>query len=221
MCKYLTLILTGFTLLVAAADLPPIKDYELINQEGKPFKLHSLKGKYVLLSFIFTRCPLPQMCPLNMRLNREVVEQWKLLPAWKRNGFPIHILAVTLDPAYDTASALKKYGEEQKLDWEHFTLATGEPKALEDLASEFNVVGLPAGKSISHNMKTELLNPLMVPIAEFKDNQFTPSEVINRVVSGITWWKWFFTLSATLAFPSLLLLFITKRIFAKTSDATA
>ena len=39
-------------------------DFQLVNQEGQAVRLSDFRGKAVLLSFIFTRCPMPNMCPL-------------------------------------------------------------------------------------------------------------------------------------------------------------
>src|SRR4051812_35389673 len=127
----------------------PVANFPLVDQNGKPFQLHDYKGNYLLLSFIYSRCPMPKMCPLTVSLNREVYERWK-----KRPGAPpLKFLLTTLDPEHDTPSVLKDYAKQRKLDPAAFRLATGSPQVLAQFASTFGVLGKPAaGGFISHNL---------------------------------------------------------------------
>lgn len=189
-----------------ADDAKPLTNFKLVNQDGVPFDLHSLKGSYTLLSFVFTRCPMPNMCPMNVTLNKRLIKEWSEQSPWRRDGFPIRILLVTLDPEYDTPQRLKQFADSQGLDYKYFTLATGDPKILSDLASEFNVMGIPGGGTISHNMKTELLSPLMIPLKEYKDNAWSTADVLKEMKHYISWWSWFFVFASLLAIPGLVLL---------------
>ncbi len=196
---------------LASADPQPLPEFQLVDQDGKEFKLHSLKGNYVLMSFIYTRCPMPDMCPLTIKLSRDLLQQWKAQSSLVKKGFPLKLLGVTLEPTFDTPAILKKYMKDQDLDPQYFTFVTGDPQALSDLASEFNVIGVPSGGTIAHNVKTELLSPLMVPLEEYKDNQWTPDQVLSRMRKSVAWWKWFFIASAFLAIPGILLLIRLRR----------
>lgn len=155
----------------------PVKNFPLVNHEGKPFQLHDLKGSSVLVSFIFTRCPLPKMCPLTVTRNKA------LLAEWKKQGMkpPLKLLLVTLDPAFDTPAVLKKFAKDRGLDTTHVTLATGAPQALTDLAAEFNVVGIPSEGSISHNMKSILLGADLSELRQYRDNEWTPDQVLKNL----------------------------------------
>lgn len=58
---------TGFGLSAAAAEPAQANmayDFQLINQDGQSVRLSDFRGKAVLVSYIFTRCPMPSMCPL-------------------------------------------------------------------------------------------------------------------------------------------------------------
>ena len=166
---------------LGAAGEPPLKNFPLVNQEGKPFQLHDLKGKYLLISFVYSRCPLPKMCPLTMTLSNRVLRKWAETSTLK--GKTLHVLAVTLDPANDTPVVLKKFGAAHKVNFSQFTLATGDPKVLETLASEFNVIGFPSEGMISHNMKSILIGPDLVPLKEFKENEWQPEDVLRAAES--------------------------------------
>ena len=173
-----TTLVIGFWLAlytcVAPGGTSPLPNITLVNQEGKPFQLHDLKGKYLLVSFIYSRCPDPKMCPLTMRLVNHSLRDWKKdLP-----DKPIHALTVTLDPKTDTAPILKAYGRTHGVDFSRVTLATGNDKVPEDFASEFNVVGFPGKKTISHNIRTVLVGPDLIPLKYFKENEWKPEEVV-------------------------------------------
>lgn len=92
-----------------AAD--PIKNFPLVNQEGKPFQLHDFKGKSVFVSFVFTRCPLPNMCPLTITRNKQIYRKWKE----SKSKVPLHFLIVTLDPAFDTPQVLKGFADRKSV----------------------------------------------------------------------------------------------------------
>lgn len=158
-----------------SATLPAvIPNATLVDQNAKPFQVHDLKGKYVLITFIFTRCPLPNMCPLTMTKSKALLRHWKD----KKIATPLQVLAVTLDPDFDTPEVLKKFGTAHAVDFSHFTLATGNPQALAAFASEFNVMGIPEGAYISHNMKNILIGPDLVELAQYRDNEWQPQQVI-------------------------------------------
>jgi len=172
--KWLLLL---FPALLFAAT--PVKNFPLVNQDGKPFQLHDLKGKPVLVSFIFTRCPQPQMCPLTITKSKQVLNLWK-----KQKGLPdLQILLVTLDPEFDKPVVLKSYAKARSLDSKSFTLATGNEVTLTDLAGEFNVMGLKSEGTIAHNLKTILLDANLAEVKQFKENEWTADQVVSAFTS--------------------------------------
>src|SRR5581483_3730858 len=82
----------------------PAPDFTLTDQDGRPFSLHSLRGKIVLLDFIFTRCPGP--CPL-LSLKFSQLQQ-KL---GERLGKDVMLLSISIDPRHDTPAVLKDYAQ--------------------------------------------------------------------------------------------------------------
>jgi protein SCO1/2 len=160
----------------------PNPDASLIDQNGKPFQFYSLKGNYVFVSFLFSRCPNEKMCPMTITLTQAVQKQWqKLAPT-----VPLKFLIVTLDPKGDTPAVLKKYARTHHLDPKLYTLVTGDPKTLDAFATNWNVVAIPGEGIINHNAKSVLLAPDLSDIKMYKDNQWKPEEVIKdlRANSG-------------------------------------
>jgi|688.fasta_scaffold305900_2 protein SCO1/2 len=163
-----------FLLVSVTAFAAPLPNLEAVDQNGKPFKLHTLKGNYILISFVFTSCPMPKMCPLTMRLNKQTQALWK-----KEIPAPLRLLIVTLDPEGDTPEALKKYGMKHGLEMENVSLVTGNPQALSDFGSLFNVAGWPSGNTTVHNLKTILVGPDLEELKQYKENEWTPEQVIK------------------------------------------
>jgi protein SCO1/2 len=167
----LTIALASATLFAAE----PVKNVALVNQDGKPFQLYDYKGKYVLLTFVYSRCPIAKMCPLTMTLAKRLVTKWKEA----KMPVPLQVVAVTLDPAFDTPPMLKDFGKRHHVDFAHFTLATGNPQVLADLGAAFNIISYPEEGMIAHNMKDILIGPDMVEIKQYKDNEWKPEDVLK------------------------------------------
>ncbi len=152
----------------------PLPNAQFVSSEGKPLQFYDLKGQVVFVSFIFTRCPLPKMCPLTMTLNKQL---WRKA----KNSKPetkIKFLIVTLDPDFDTAPVLKTYAKKFNLDEKDFLLVTGNPQVLSDFASLFNVLGFPSQGSISHNLKSALIGKDLSVIKEYKENEWKADQVL-------------------------------------------
>lgn len=101
------------------------------DQLGRGFSFPDFRGQTLLLAFIYTRCRDPRMCPLisaNMHmLQRKIV------------GLPIHLVEITLDPAYDTPAVLANYGRRFDADPSRWTLGTGPVNVVNDFAAKFGI----------------------------------------------------------------------------------
>ena len=148
-------------------------NHPLTDQNQKSFQLYDFKGNYVLVSFIYTRCPMPNMCPLTMTLNKQI---YKLLKS-RSPKIPVRFLIVTLDPEHDTPIKLKEYAKTHGATDSAFVLATGTPQTIDAFSSELNALGFPSNGLISHNSKTVLLAPDLSFLKDYKDNEWKPEDV--------------------------------------------
>ncbi|HET6647658.1 MAG TPA: SCO family protein, partial [Pyrinomonadaceae bacterium] len=96
----------------ASAALGPntgdqVPDFALVNQNNQPFHTRQYKGKALLLTFIYTRCPIPEYCTLMSnnfaKIDRELQKEPNLYDKTR-------LLSITIDPDYDTPSVLRSYG---------------------------------------------------------------------------------------------------------------
>ena len=103
--------LLGATLPAYGADgsreLPvigPAPQFTLTSQDGKPVALVDLRGKVVVVAFIYTQCP--DICPM---LTQKMVEIQDELGA--DFGPKVAFVSISLDPEHDTPEVLKDYAQ--------------------------------------------------------------------------------------------------------------
>jgi protein SCO1/2 len=157
-------------------------DYRLVDQNGKSFHLHALRGKPLLVSFVYSRCPMPEMCPLTLSLTARLVDTLKR----RKMAGRVRVLLVTLDPENDDAKALKELGRRHHLDFRQVTFATGEPRAVRSLAYDLSVIGIQQGDFIAHNLRTVLLDRSLTPVRVWEDNHWDPETVLTALPAAET-----------------------------------
>jgi len=124
-----------------------VPDTAFVDQTGRPFRFSQLLGSDVLLSFIYTRCQDPNMCPLISGKYNQL--QHKLGPR------KLHLVEVTLDPSYDRPPVLARYAKTFGADASRWTLAVGDAVPTLDFAARFGVAALPdPGSGIIHSENT-------------------------------------------------------------------
>jgi protein SCO1/2 len=137
--------------------VPPL---ELTNQDGKKFHLTDFKGKAVLVTFIYTRCPLPQFCP---RLTSQFARIQQNLAKTPEDYARTHLLTISFDPKYDTPEVLRKYGlaylGDDPSGFAHWDFATTSPDQLRTLADTFGLLYIEEDNQISHTMNIVLIGP--------------------------------------------------------------
>jgi protein SCO1 len=164
----------------AAGDQVP--DFSLRNQDGRVIHLDQFRGKTLLLTFIYTRCPLPNYCPLVTRNFAMINNQLRSDPALYAKT---HLLCVSFDPKYDTPARLRAYGATylgggETHGFAHWDFAVPSKPELEKMALYFDV-GVSYGPSdtITHTLSTTLIGP-HGKVAEFyPGNEWTPGNVLN------------------------------------------
>jgi protein SCO1/2 len=146
---------------VAPHELLPgeeIPDVVMFDQEDKTFHLRDYKGKAVLLTFIYTRCPMPTFCPLITSHFSRIYDGLKQDPNLYAHS---QLVSITLDPNYDTPPVMRKYGlayvDGSADDLKAWTFASTKPDDLKRLASAFGLEYFTDGNQIGHSMSTVLI----------------------------------------------------------------
>src|SRR5262249_26803928 len=103
-------------------EMPP---FTLTNQNGEKISLNTFRGQPFILTFVFTRCPVPNFCP---RMSNNFEELQTAIKAGSGMLATTRLLSVTLDPEYDTAKILSDYAAFHHDDSKIWTFATGDGK---------------------------------------------------------------------------------------------
>ena len=165
---------SGFELLKPGEAVP---DTPLVDQDGRTRSFASLKGSTVVLTFIYTQCPLPTFCPLMDRHFVTIQERIKADPALSR----VHLATVSFDPATDTPPVLKKHADQLKADPARWTFFTGDRDRVDQFASRFGVSiarDLSNPKDIAHNLRTAIIDPEGRLVKVYSGNEWTPEQVL-------------------------------------------
>jgi protein SCO1/2 len=168
-------------------DLEPgeaVPDFSFRNQDGHAVHLAEWHGKVVLLTFIYTRCPLPNFC---VRMSRNFAEMDKALQTDPKLFAKTHLLSVSFDPKYDTPQVLRSYGgaytgNYTKETFAHWDFAAPTEKELPKLLEFFDVGATPEKDgTITHSLSTVVISPDGKLFKWYPGNDWTPQQVLDDV----------------------------------------
>jgi len=155
--------------------MPP---FTLTNQNGERISLDTFHGNSLVLTFVFTRCPVPNFCPRMSNNFGELQETIKSSTGTLANA---RLLSVTLDPAYDTPKILSDYAAFHHADSKIWSFATGDEKEIDSLTRAFSVYRQNEGGTISHGLATALINKEGRIDKIWRGNAWTPAEIIKEI----------------------------------------
>lgn len=137
-----------------------VPDLQLVNQDGRPFHFSDFKGKAVLVTFIYTRCPMPAFCP---RLSSQFAKIHEALAKTPDDYDRTHLLTISFDPKYDTAPVLRRYGlaylDNHPEGFAHWDFASTNPLDMRKIADAFGLEYFEEDNQISHSMDIVLIAP--------------------------------------------------------------
>jgi len=123
----------------------PIADFQLTNQQNRPTRLSDFRGKLVAINFLYTRCPMPEVCP---RLTASFASLQRRFA-----GRPLALLSITLDPKFDTPGVLAAYAKTNAARWSFLTGDTA------PVARQFGMLAWAEEGVLIHNSTTALIDP--------------------------------------------------------------
>jgi protein SCO1/2 len=162
----------------------PVPDFKLRNQDGRPIHLGQFKGRALLVTFIYTRCPSPDFCP---RVTRNFAALEKQLAADSALYAKTHLLSVSFDPVYDTPERLRAYGATYigsgaKSAFAHWDFAVPDKSVLAEMAKFFDL-GMTnnADSTITHTLSTTLIGPDGKVVRFYPGNEWTVEKILADV----------------------------------------
>lgn len=160
-----------------------VPDYVLVNQDAKEIRIRNYRGKALLLTFIYTRCPLPEFCTLmsnNLaQIDRKLGEDSQLYAK-------THLLSISIDPAYDKPEVLRSYGAAhteryEKETFAHWEFAAGTDEQVKDIAQYFGLRYFPENDQIIHSLRTAIIAPDGKLVKVYTGNEWKPEEVVEEL----------------------------------------
>lgn len=163
-----------------------VPDFKLTNQDGKRFGLREYRGKALAVTFIYSRCPLPEYCILMSRNFSDLANQ---LNGDAEAREKIRLLSVSFDPQTDTPQKLKEYGQgylgkNTKPDFTIWQLATGSEKEIRAVADFFGLryeVDQNDKTQFNHSLRTAVIAPDGTVKKIFAGNEWTPNDLFREL----------------------------------------
>jgi protein SCO1/2 len=165
----------------------PIPAFRLTDQLGREFELSDFDQYYVLVGFVFSRCPQPEACPRSMQVMRKVQVAWEEAQRLgKTKNKNLWIMGVTLDPEFDKPAQLKRYGDSYEADWRSWSMVTGPGRLVaKELPLMFGVMAMPSPNPdaiIRHSVKMAVMRPGRHHFKEWIDNKVDPAAIVQAII---------------------------------------
>ena len=165
-----------------------VPDFALLNQSDKKISLKQFRGKVLLMTFIYTRCPLADYCP---RLSRNFAEIDKALSGDAAVYAKTHLLSISFDPSYDTPKVLRSYGGAYtgRYTQESFTHWDFAAPSAEEMAKMEQFFGLGVtpgdGGTLQHSLSTLVIGKDGKVVAFYPTNDWTTTDVIAQIRKAV------------------------------------
>lgn len=179
---------SGIDSKTAVAEARPgdeVPNYGLVNQDNKRIKIHNYRGRALLLTFIYTRCPIPEYCTLMSnnfsRIEQELRKQPEVLTK-------THLLSISIDPEYDTPQVLRSYGaahtgKYSDETFNHWEFASGTKDEVKGIAQFFGLRYYEGSDQIVHGLRTVIIDPNGRVFKVYRGNEWKPEEVLKELES--------------------------------------
>jgi len=160
-----------------------VTDAMLVDQDGKARPFSSFRGHRVALTFIYTRCPLPEFCPL---MDRHFASIQKTLASTSALA-DVRLVTVTLDPEFDRPAILKAYASRRGADSAIWSFLTGDPQEVNRFSSQFGLYVEQSANTptdITHNLRTAVVDPQGRLVTVHSGNSWTPAELVADLTAA-------------------------------------
>lgn len=196
-----TLVLKGSEIYLEAvkktghAELPPdskpVRVMEVMNpgdevpddgmqdQEGRTRKLSDWRGRALAVTFVYTRCPLPDFCPLMDRRFADLQRAIAADPALRDRA---HLVSISFDPAHDTGDVIRAHAKARGANPETWSYLTGSKPSIDNVTSRFGVSTIDEkddARSITHNLRTAIVDAKGRLVKVYSGSEWTVDAVLD------------------------------------------
>ena len=181
---------------LAAADVEPAGSFDLlepgdevpdepfVDQNGAPRRLSEWRKKVIAVTFIYTRCPLPDFCPQMDRQFAAVQKTAAQDPVLKDR---FHLLSVSFDPEYDTPPVLAAHARRAGADTTSWSFVTGHTADIDRFASRFGVSIMrnQSPQEIVHSLRTAVIDADGRLVKVFDGNGWMTGDLVSELRNAI------------------------------------
>jgi protein SCO1/2 len=165
---------SGFELLKPGEAVP---DGAFVDQDNRKRRFSDFKGSPVVMTFIYTKCPLPTFCPL---MDRHFASLQTSLQS--NTGLaPVRLVTVSFDPITDTPAVLKAHAKRLNADLARWTFLTGDRDEIDRFAARFGVSisrAMNDARDITHNLRTAIIDADGRIVKAYTGNDWSPEQVL-------------------------------------------
>jgi protein SCO1 len=161
-----------------------VPNFSFLNQSNRIIHLSQFRGKVLMMTFIYTRCPLATYCPRMSHNFAEINQTLATEPALYKKT---HLLSVSFDPSYDTPAVLRSYGgaytgKYTEETFKHWDFAAPPQNELARVLKFFLVGVTPAqNHTLTHSLSTVVITPEGKIYKWYPTNDWTPQQLLADV----------------------------------------
>lgn len=157
-----------------------VPDFHFVDQTGAPVSLSEFRGKVVALTFMYTKCPLPDYC---FRLNNNFGNlQRRFAPELGKN---LVFLSLSFDPVHDQPPVLAEYAKTWHANPKGWHFLTGPLPAVERVCHEFNLNFWEEMGMITHTLHTIIIDRQGRVVANLEGNQFSAQQLGDLIQAAL------------------------------------
>ena len=157
-----------------------LPNYTLINQENEKIQLGSFRGRVLVFTFMYTRCPIPDFCPRMSQHFSDVYDTLKNIYINK----DWQLLSISFDPDFDTPEILKKYSKVFSADLKKWSFATGKTSIIDEMISRFGIIVRRPKASVTdwdHNLRTVIVDSDGIIKTIYVGNMWTSETLVQDI----------------------------------------
>ncbi len=158
-------------------------DYHFTNELGHAMSLGQLKGQAYALTFVFTRCPLPNFCPRMSSNFTEAAKKLRARPDAPKNW---RLLTISFDVDWDTPARLREYARRFQYDPAHWSFLTGAIIDIDAITEQFGLMFArdESGVNFSHSLRTAVIDAQGRVQKIFIGNEWKSEELVEELVKA-------------------------------------
>jgi protein SCO1/2 len=174
---------SGFELLKPGEEAP---DAGFVDQDGRPRDFKSFRGQPVVVTFMYTKCPMPTFCPFLDRNFAAVQKALESDPSRAALKGRVRLASISFDPLSDTPAVLKQHAAKLDADPRVWTFLTGDRDEIDRFARRFGVIIARSPTEpldITHNLRTSIVDADGKLVTTYTGNEWTPEQLLADLKS--------------------------------------